>query len=82
MATRARVRGVQVERLIVVRLEPNSLAEEAGLVEGDLAVSIDGRITSDRTTFNKAAGKINWNKGVVFDVNRRGRWVYVSFRRD
>lgn len=65
---------------VVVEVQPGGLAERLGLEEGDLVASVNRQKTPDPAAFLKAAKAVNAKDGWLLDVNRQGRWVYLSFR--
>ena len=68
------------EGVVAVSVEPGGLAAAAGLVEGDLVASVNGIETPDPKTFLAAAKSADARQGLVFDVCRRGRWIYLTFK--
>lgn len=66
--------------VVVVDVSPGGLAESLGLQPGDVVVSINRQKTPDTGQFDKAVKKLNAKTGVLMDVNRRGRWLYLSYR--
>lgn len=67
--------------VIILGIERGGLAAEAGLYEGDLVLSINQNKTPDVKTFLRFANKVDVTKGVLFDVNRQGRRIYVSYQK-
>jgi serine protease Do len=65
--------------VVVLRVEPGGAADEAGLSEGDLLVSVNKIKTPDLAAFRRALDKLDHKQGLLFDVNRRGRWLYLSY---
>jgi S1-C subfamily serine protease len=70
----------QAAGVVVLDVDGGSWAEEMGLQRGDLIQSVNGRRTRDAADFAKAA-ETDLEKGVVLDVTRRGRPVYLTYRR-
>lgn len=66
--------------VIVVKIVPGSSIEETGLQTGDLIQSINRYPTPTVSEFNKITKKLSLNDGVVFDVNRRGKMLFISYR--
>ena len=50
-----------------------------GLVEGDLIRSINRQSTGNCKEFKKVVKKVNLSEGVIFDIVRRGRPVYITY---
>ncbi|HLD29378.1 MAG TPA: PDZ domain-containing protein, partial [bacterium] len=67
------VRGV-----VVIGVDPGSLAGEAGLMRGDVLQGINQNSVSGIEDFRKAAKKIDLSSGVVFDIIRRGEPLYIT----
>lgn len=66
--------------VVLIEVPAQSLAAEAGLMEGDLIRAIN-RIEIKRIQdLKRATATINAKKGVVFDVVRKGRSFYLSFK--
>jgi serine protease Do len=65
---------------VVVSVTPGSLAESAGLVEGDMVASVNQIKTPTPSAFLAAVKKGDIKKGMVFDLCRRGRWVYLTYQ--
>lgn len=66
--------------VVVLDVEAGSLAERMGLEAGDLISSVNRQRTPDVASFLKAAKKVNAKDGVLLDVLRRGRGLFLSFR--
>jgi len=66
--------------VVVLDVETGGLAERMGLEAGDLISSINRQRTPDVAAFLKAAKKANAKDGVLLDVLRRGRGLFLSFR--
>ena len=65
--------------IIIVEIEIGSKAEEMGLVEGDLIRSINRQSIVDCKEFKKVVKKVDLSQGVIFDIVRRGRPVYITY---
>jgi serine protease Do len=66
--------------VVVTGVVPGGVAEEMGLIEGDLITSFNREKTPDPEAFLKTAKKADARKGILLDVFRRGRWIYLSHR--
>lgn len=69
-----------VKGVIAISIPPDSLAAEAGLMEGDLVRSINRQKTDSTATLKEVMKKVDPKKGLVFDVVRRGRSFYLSYK--
>lgn len=67
--------------VVLVRVKPGGLAEEMGLMEGDLIASVNREKTPDTKAFKREIKKANVEKGILLDVNRRGQWLFLSYQR-
>jgi len=67
------------EGVVIVEIEIGSKAEEMGLVEGDLIRSINRQSTKNCKEFKKVIKKVDLSEGVIFDIVRRGRPVYITY---
>lgn len=65
--------------VVIVEIEIGSKAEEMGLVEGDLIRSINRQSTKNCKEFKKVIKKVDLSEGVIFDIVRRGRPVYITY---
>jgi serine protease Do len=65
--------------VVIVEIEIGSKAEEMGLVEGDLISSINRQSTGDCKEFKKMVKQVDLSQGVVFDIVRRGRPIYITY---
>lgn len=64
--------------VVVMDVQPGGWAEKLNLMEGDLITSFNRAKTPDVKSFKAAAAKADLKKGVLLDVFRRGRWIYIS----
>jgi len=66
------------EGVVIVEIEVGSKGEEIGLAEGDLIRAINRQATGNLNEFKKVIKKVNLSEGVIFDIIRRGRPVYIT----
>lgn len=64
---------------IVLSIEPGTTAEEIGVAPGDLVRSINRVATPSTKEFREAIKKTDVRKGVVLDVNRQGRSLFITY---
>jgi len=78
----ARQLGIDTEErgVVIVNVERNSPAYEAGLKRGDVIQEIDSKPINTLKDFNRAADAIQDNSTIVLFVNRNGRKFYISLR--
>jgi serine protease Do len=67
--------------VMVVDIENNSVAEEMGLQPGDVILGINQDPTPDLSTFNRVSSRVKISDGIVLDVLRQGRPLYLSFTK-
>ncbi|HCJ66740.1 MAG TPA: hypothetical protein DHV62_05285 [Elusimicrobia bacterium] len=65
--------------VVIIAVEPGSKAEEIGLEEGDLIKSINRKQVAEVKDFNEITKKVKLSEGIVFDLNRRGKLLYLSY---
>lgn len=68
--------GVQV-----VSITNNSQAEEIGLMVGDIILGINQEATPDVETFARVSSRAKLSEGVVLDILRQGRPLYISYTK-
>ncbi len=64
--------------VVVVKIEPDSSADEAGLKKGDIVQEVDRQKIANLNEFNKAAAKVGPSDSVLLFVNRGGKKFYVA----
>ncbi|MCX8026758.1 MAG: DegQ family serine endoprotease [Thermodesulfovibrionales bacterium] len=64
--------------VVVMRVEPGSAAEIAGIKEGDLIQEIDRKAINNLNDFNKVVSKTRGDKRVLLLINRGGKRFYVT----
>ncbi len=66
--------------VVVVRVEPGSAAEEAGIRKGDVIQEIDRKKIDGLNDYNKIVSGIQPGNTVLLFVNRGGKKFYVTLR--
>jgi len=64
--------------VLVVQVEEGSLAEEAGLREGDLIIEVNRKLVSDLKSYERLFTKIKKDAPVLFLINRQGNRFYLT----
>ncbi len=64
--------------VVIIRTEPNSPADDAGIKKGDIIQEIDRQRISNLNDFNKAVSKVKPADTVLLFVNRNGKKFYVA----
>ena len=65
---------------VVIRIDPSGTAAEMGIIPGDVIRSINKVPTPDVRQFSAAVKKVKLAEGVILDINRQGRLIYLSYR--
>ncbi|MBI5639771.1 MAG: DegQ family serine endoprotease [Nitrospirae bacterium] len=78
----ARQLGLRKEEtgVVVVRVEPGSSAEEAGIRKGDVIQEMDRKKIDSLAHYNKAISGIRPGDTVLLFINRGGKKFYVTLR--
>jgi serine protease Do len=66
--------------VVVVRVEPGSPADEAGIQKGDIIKEIDRRQIGNLEDFNRIASHIKENDTVLLFINRNGKKFYATLK--
>jgi len=67
--------------VIVTGIESGSQAEEMGLAQGDVIRAVNQEPTPDVGAFASATSRVKLSDGVVLDVLRQGRPLYLSYTK-
>ncbi len=73
--------STDAQGVIVTDVDQGSDAEELGLAAGDIIRAVNQEPTPDLASFSKAAGRVSLTDGVVLDILRQGRPLYLSFTK-
>lgn len=68
----------KVQGVVVTTVDPESDAERAGLMPGDVIREINRKPVASMTDFNRAASDLKKGQTVLVLVNRRGASLYLS----
>lgn len=66
--------------VVIVELLPGSKAEEAGLAVNDIIRSINRQAVTNISEFQKVTAKAKLSEGIVFDINRQGRLIFLTIQ--
>ncbi len=72
--------GADVTGVVVASVDPTSSAADAGLVPGDVIVTINKRPVNDIGDYNRLASELKADEPVLLLINRKGSnlWMSVS----
>ncbi len=80
LAARYQISGIK-RGVVVTGVQDGSLAQEIGLREGDVILEIDRKKVESLNDFEKAIKNVNVEKGILFQIHRRGSSFYLTFKR-
>jgi serine protease Do len=66
--------------VVVIRVEPGSAAEEAGIRKGDVIQEINRKKTDRLEDYNKITSEMQPGDTILLFVNRGGKKFYVTLR--
>ena len=69
------------EGVLVTDVDGGSQAEDMGLSPGDVIRAVNQAPTPDVAAFSRAAGSVKLSEGVVLDILREGRPIYLSYTK-
>ena len=72
--------GPKTHGVVVVGLEPGSLAELAGLAEGDVIKEINREPVKSVKDYEKVAASLKKNESVLLLINRRGTALFITVK--
>ncbi|OQW57236.1 MAG: hypothetical protein A4S17_12875 [Proteobacteria bacterium HN_bin10] len=66
--------------LVVVKVKPGSVADEAGIKEGDLVLEVNRQAVANAKAYERAASRIGKDQPVLLLIKRQGRTRYVTLK--
>jgi serine protease Do len=72
--------GANDRGVVVTRVRPGTVAEEAGIREGDIVVEVSRKPVATLKAYERAAAAIGKNEAVLLLIKRQGRTVYVTLK--
>jgi serine protease Do len=66
--------------IAIVRVRPGSVAEEAGLKEGDLILEVNRKPVPNLKAYEKAASKVGKSEAVLLLIKRQGHTTFVTLK--
>jgi serine protease Do len=64
--------------VVVTRVEPGSVAEEAGVQRGDLLVEVNRQPVRNTGEFNRIAREVGKDESILLLVNRQGQALFIT----
>ena len=80
LAAQYRISGIR-HGVVVISVEDGSLADEIGLQEGDVILEINRKKIDNLKDFNKAIKDGNFEKGILFQLHRKGSSFYITYKK-
>jgi Do/DeqQ family serine protease len=80
LAARYRISGIK-QGVVVLSVEDGSIADEIGLQEGDVILEINRKKIESLKDYEKAIKEANLEKGILFQLHRKGSTFYTSFKK-
>ena len=80
LAARYRISGIK-QGVVVLSVEDGSVADEIGLQEGDVILEINRKKIEGLKDYEKAIREANLEKGILFQLHRKGNSFYTSFKK-
>ena len=62
--------------VVIVRIEPGSAADEAGLQKGDMILEMNHKLLKDLKNFKQVASETKGDETVLLLINRQGRKIF------
>jgi serine protease Do len=66
--------------VVIVRVKSGSVAEEAGVKEGDLILEVNRQPVSNLKAYEKAVSKLSKDQSVLLLIKRQGRTTYLTLK--
>ncbi|MBM4125110.1 MAG: DegQ family serine endoprotease [Nitrospira sp.] len=66
--------------VVIVQVRSGSLAEEAGIKEGDILLEVNRKPVPNMKAYEKAAAKLGKDDAVLLLIKRQGRTTYVTLK--
>jgi serine protease Do len=70
----------KVQGVVIVHVEPDSVADRAGLTEGDVIQEINRKPITSVRDFEQAAATLTQGQDVLLLIHRRGASLFVSVK--
>jgi serine protease Do len=73
-------KATETNGLLIARIKSGGIADEAGIMEGDIVKDVDGNPVDGLGSFEKAINGHNPTIPLRFLIFRGGRWIYLTFQ--
>ena len=80
LSARFQITGIK-QGVVVIAVEDGSFADEIGLQEGDVILEINRKKIESLKDFEKAMKDANVEKGILFQIHRKGSSFYLTFKK-
>ena len=70
----------KVQGIVVVNVEPDSLADRAGLAQGDVIKEIDRQPIKSVKDYEKIVSNLKKDESVLLLINRRGTALFITVK--
>ncbi|MBM4276786.1 MAG: DegQ family serine endoprotease [Deltaproteobacteria bacterium] len=80
LSARFRITGIK-QGVVVLAVEDGSFADEMGLQEGDVILEINRKKIESLKDFEKAMKDASVEKGILFQIHRKGSSFYLTFKK-
>jgi serine protease Do len=70
----------KVEGVVVINVEPDSLADRAGVAQGDVIREIDRQPVKSVKDYEKIASSLKKDQNVLLLINRRGASLFITVK--
>lgn len=74
------IKGKETNGLLVDKIKSGGIADEAGIMEGDVVKDVDGNSIDGLGSFEKAINGHNSSIPLRFLIFRGGRWIYITLQ--
>lgn len=72
--------GTKVTGVIAVNVPLDSVAADAGIVEGDIIHAVNQKEVANIADFEKVTKDVNVKEGIVLDLRRQGQSFFLSYK--
>ena len=70
----------RTDGVVITSVEPGSVADDAGLQEGDIIIEVNRKPIHDLPDYNKAVAEAQKGKGILFRVRRGENTMFVALK--